>query len=146
MLDSLENSLISADEVKERLADWNFSGRCDNINLYEIETAVRSFGEVADAQVFRRDRNNIEIDLAQRKPAVRFIKGGTSHYADCLVLFQYHAPNGHGVLFGLADERFPRDFLGVLYRVVFHQLVHAVVLSQGDMEAPTSLYIADSEW
>lgn len=83
VLDSLENSLISADEVKERLADWNFSGRCDNINLYEIETAIRSFGEVADAQVFRRDRNNIEIDLAQRKPAVRFIKGGTSHYADC---------------------------------------------------------------
>lgn len=83
VLDSLENSLISADEVKERLENWNFSGRCDGIDLYKIEMAVRSFGEVADAEVFRRDRNHIEIALSQRTPAVRFIKNGTSHYADC---------------------------------------------------------------
>lgn len=82
VLDSLDNSLISASEVKERLESWNFSGRCDCIDLYELEMAVRSFGEVADAQVFRRDRNHIEIDLSQRKPTVRFIKDGTSHYAD----------------------------------------------------------------
>lgn len=83
VLDSLDNSLISAAEVEERLEGWNFSGRCDGIDLYKIEMAVRSFGEVADAEVFRRDRNHIEINLSQRTPTVRFIKGGTSHYADC---------------------------------------------------------------
>ena len=83
VLDSLDNSLISAAEVKERLGNWNFSGRCDCIDLYELEMTVRSFGEVADAEVFRRDRNHIEINLAQRKPTVRFIKNGTSLYSDC---------------------------------------------------------------
>ncbi len=82
VVDSLENSLISSSEVKERLAQWNLSGRCDSINLHNLETAVMEFGEVAHAEAFRKDSRHISIVLSQRKPVVRFITDGGSYYSD----------------------------------------------------------------
>lgn len=83
VLDSLDNSLISAGEVKEKLKKWDFSGRCDTINLHKLEMTVQSFGEVAHAEAFRKNSHSIVINLEQRRPTVRFIKGDVNHYADC---------------------------------------------------------------
>lgn len=82
IVDSLENSLISSSEVKERLAQWRFEGLCDSINLNSLESAVRGFGEVADAEAFRTGNGHIAIVLSQRKPVVRLLSRGGSYYSD----------------------------------------------------------------
>lgn len=82
VVDSLENSLINSSEVKERLSQWRFEGRCDSINLNSLESAVMEFGEVADAEVYRTGNGHITIVLSQRKPVVRLFCRGGSYYSD----------------------------------------------------------------
>lgn len=82
VLDSLDNSLISSAEVKARLSHWTPGGRCDTLNLYNLEKEVMSFGEVSHAEAFRKDSRHIGIVLSQRRPAVRFIKEDGSYYSD----------------------------------------------------------------
>lgn len=82
VLDSLDNSLISSEEVKERLSQWNLRGSCDTINLYNLEEAVMAFGEVAHAEAFRKDSRHIGIVISQRHPAVRFFREEGSYYSD----------------------------------------------------------------
>jgi len=82
VLDSLDNSLISASDVKKRISPWIDTSCNDSIDLHSIEMMVNSFGEVAHAEVFKSDYEHIRIELTQRKPAVRFISNGHSYYAD----------------------------------------------------------------
>lgn len=82
IVDSLENSLISSSEVKERLSQWRLEGRCDSINLNSLECAVREFGEVSHAEAFRTGNGHITIELSQRKPVVRLFSRCGSYYSD----------------------------------------------------------------
>lgn len=80
--DSLENSLLSAAEILERISPWIPESRTDSVDLYAIELMVSGMGEVADAQAFRKDNEHVVVELTQRRPVVRFLGQDGSFYAD----------------------------------------------------------------
>jgi len=82
ILDSLDNSLITPADVQRRITPWIGDTPLDSIDIHSIEMMINAYGEVAHAEVFRKDYENLRVELTQRTPVVRFISDGNSYYAD----------------------------------------------------------------
>jgi len=82
LLDSLESSIVDRQEMHDYIIRLVKGQRTDTVDLHAIEQAVRDRGEVLGADVYAADPFTIAVEIAQRKPVVRFQKGDGRWYCD----------------------------------------------------------------
>lgn len=80
--DSLENKLISCYDVMDMLNDSIIGTDLAKLNIYSIEEALRSHGEIRGAEVFDDMSGILTVRLQQRKAVIRFAEAGTSFFSD----------------------------------------------------------------
>ncbi|MBQ6072524.1 MAG: hypothetical protein IJK90_01265 [Bacteroidales bacterium] len=82
LLDSLESAIVDRAEVTRQMEKAAIGRRTVAIDLDSIEKRLRARGEVMSAQVFTPDEGTLAVEITQRKPIIRFEKGGRRWYAD----------------------------------------------------------------
>lgn len=82
LLDSLESHIVDAGQIRRSLAGQTIGKPIDSIDLHQMETQLRSLGEVMRAEVFAADDRTLAVTITQRKPVIRFERGAERWYAD----------------------------------------------------------------
>ena len=82
LLDSLESHIVDREEMQRLLARQNIGQLIDSSDLHQLETQVRSMGEVVSAHVYTADDRTLAVRIVQRKPVIRFENGQSRWYAD----------------------------------------------------------------
>lgn len=85
VLDSLENDFISAKDVRlflEKEYGEYLGVALDSIDLNKIEEILDGRRAVAKSEAYVTKDGLLNIEVTQRKPVVRFQKGGEGFYAD----------------------------------------------------------------
>ena len=82
LLDSLESAIVDRAEVIRQMEKAAIGQQTVTIDLDSIEKRLRARGEVMSAQVYTPDEQTLAVQLTQRKPVIRFEKGGRRWYAD----------------------------------------------------------------
>lgn len=82
MPDSLETAIVEPAEVEKFVSRLAAGRVTDSIDLDTIERALRTRGEVMNAQVYALSPEEIAVRITQRKPVVRFDDGHRRFYAD----------------------------------------------------------------
>jgi len=81
-----ENLFLSESDIKKFLNDRNdqiLSQRFKNINIAEIEKALKSHHAIENAEVSENINGEIKLEILQRTPVLRIInKSGESYYID----------------------------------------------------------------
>lgn len=82
LLDSLESAIVDRAEVTRLMEKAAIGRRTVAIDIDSIEKRLRARGEVMSAQVYTPDEQTLAVEITQRKPVIRFEKGGRRWYAD----------------------------------------------------------------
>lgn len=83
--DSLENSFVSAEDIREYLGKESggyIGKRLDSLDLQKIEKIVDGRSAVLKSEAYVTKDGTLNISVTQRRPAVRFQKKDGGFYAD----------------------------------------------------------------
>ena len=84
ILDSLQRSFVSVEDVKRYMADYGdyIGQRIDSVNLTKIEDLLDGRSAIRKSEAYVTRDGTLHIDITQREPALRFHTGGNGFYAD----------------------------------------------------------------
>ncbi len=85
VLDSASLSFVSKEDVIQAIQrDYGtFMGqRIDSVNLRKIEVALRGRSAIREAEAYVTGDGILHVEILQREPSVRFLKGEEGFYAD----------------------------------------------------------------
>ena len=84
ILDSLQRSFVSSQDVKRYMADYGdyIGQRIDSVNLKKVEDLLDGRSAIRKSEAYVTRDGMLHIDITQREPAVRFHTGGNGYYAD----------------------------------------------------------------
>lgn len=85
ILDSASTRLISCAEVLDIVTggkDKVIGAVIDSINVDRIEKRLADRGEISSCEVYATMGGDLNVELTQRRPAIRFETAGASYYCD----------------------------------------------------------------